>query len=400
MHRRLRLAVALATLAGALGIVANVPDGQAATATSFTFGAAGDMGVGPSAAKTLTSLGQTGTDFFLHLGDFSYGGTVPKAGNTPADWCNFVKTKSGLPANYPYELVSGGHASQATVSQDGALESYTACLPDQLHSTIAPGSEYGKDYYFDYPAGAPLARVFMIAAGETFSNGGTPDSYQAGSPNSAWLAAAIDDARSQNIPWVVVGMAFNCVTAGDKHCEITSDLFNLLVQKHVDLVLQGHEHGYERSGQFAENPTSCPGIPIAKIDGTPSYSAGCIADNGSTGNYAKGVGPVVVISGTAGIALRPMNSPGTPDAPEAPYFAKLMGGTDPDANHGFMKYTVTASQLTATFVSDNDGQAPFSDSFTITGAPGSTPPPGTGPSSPPPTGPAQPGLVKAANASG
>ena len=189
-------------------------------------------------------------------------------------------------------------------------------------------------------------------------------------------------------------MAFNCVTAGDKHCEMTSDLFNLLVQKRVDLVLQGHEHGYERSGQFAENPSTCPGIPIAKPDGTPTYSAGCIDNNGATGNYTKGAGPVVVIAGTAGIALRPMNSPGTPDAPEAPYFAKLMGGTDPDANHGFMKYTVTASQLTATFVSDNDGKAPFSDSFSITAPPGSTPAPG---------GSSEPGTdqpATAANASG
>ena len=242
--------------------------------------------------------------------------------------------------------MSGGHVSQATSGQDGPLEQYTACLPDQLHSTVAPGSEYGKDYYFDYPAAAPLARVFMIAAGETFTNGGAADDYSAGSPNSTWLASAIDDARAHNIPWVVVGMAFNCVTAGVKHCEIGADLFNLLVPKKVDLVLQGHEHGYERSGQFALDPASCPSIPISSPTGTPSYSAGCMPDHGASGAYTKGVGPVVVIAGTAGIGMRPMNAPGTPDAAEAPYFAKLMGSTDADANHGFMKYTVTATQLT------------------------------------------------------
>ncbi|MDQ1568419.1 MAG: hypothetical protein QOF96_3299, partial [Actinomycetota bacterium] len=97
----------------------------------------------------------------------------------------------------------------------------------------------------------------------------------------------------------------------------------------------------------------------------------------------KGVGPVVVIAGTAGIGLRPMNQPGTPDAPQAPYFAKLMGSTDKTANHGFMKYTVTATQVTATFVSDNDGPTPFADDFTITGN-GIAPPP-TGPSTSSPT---------------
>jgi hypothetical protein len=399
MPQRLRFVVALATLATAVGFAAQLPAGRAATPTSFSFGAAGDMGTSRAAAATLANLHGAGTDFFLHLGDFSYGAAVPGGGATPADWCNFVKTKGALPANYPYELVSGGHSSQATKGQDGPLESYTACLPDQLQSTVAPGSEYGKDYYFDYPADAPLARVFMIAAGETFANGGTPDSYTAGSPNAAWLAAAVDDARSHNIPWVVVGMAFNCVTAGEKHCEISGDLFDLLIQKHVDLVLQGHEHGYERSGQFALDPTSCPAIPLSSPTGTPSYSAGCIADAGTSGQYTKGVGPVVVISGTAGIALRPMNSPGTPDAPEAPYFAKLMGGTDPDASHGFMKYTVTASQLTGTFVSDNDGKAPFADSFAINGPAGS----GPGTPAPPQGAPASstaPGGAAAPPASG
>ena len=97
-------------------------------------------------------------------------------------------------------------------------------------------------------------------------------------------------------------MAFNCVTAGEKHCEIGADLFDLLAQKKVDLVLQGHEHGYERSGQFALNPTTCPAIPISPNNtGTPSYNQGCVVDNGASGNYTKGAGPVLVIDGTAGI---------------------------------------------------------------------------------------------------
>jgi hypothetical protein len=381
------MAVALAAVGGALvpalavAPVRAAVDGSAAT-PSFTFGAAGDMGAGKAAASTLGNLGQAGTSFFLHLGDFSYGETPPGGTATPASWCQFVQTAANLPPGYPYELVSGGHVSQAIKGQDGPLEQYTACLPDQLHSTIAPGSEYGKDYFFDYPAGAPLARVFMIAAGETFTNGGAPDDYSAGSANYSWLSGAIDDARAQGIPWVFVGMAFNCVTAGQKHCEIGADLFNLLVAKKVDLVLQGHEHGYERSGQFALDPAACPAVSVSgpKGTGVPTYSKGCIVNDGSSGAYSKDAGPVVVISGTAGTALRPMNVAGTADANEAPYFAKLMGSNDPDADHGFMKYTVTPTQVTATFVSDNDAAAPFSDAFTITG---SGTPPSTGPSTPP-----------------
>jgi len=374
--RLLPVAVALAVVTSALALGPGVHATVVNPAPSFTFGAAGDMGAARAAAATLTNLGHAGTDFFLHLGDFSYGESPPGGDPSPASWCRFVQTTANLPANYPYELVSGGHVSQATTAEDGPIESYTACLPDQMHSTIAPGSEYGKDYYFDYPPAAPLARVFMIAAGETFTNGGKPDDYSKGSPNAAWLSGAIDDARGHGIPWVVVGMAFNCVTAGEKHCEIGADLFNLLVAKKVDLVLQGHEHGYERSGQFALDPASCPAIPVSGAGGTgvASYVQGCVVNDGASGSYVKGAGPVVVIDGTAGVALRPMDAAGSPDAPQAPYFAKLMGSTDPDADHGFMKYTVTPSQLTASFVSDGDLQAPFSDSFTVTGE-ATTPPP-------------------------
>jgi hypothetical protein len=396
--RLLTLIVGLAAVGAALAPALNAPPVRAAAdgpPPSFTFGAAGDMGAGKAAAATLTNLGQAGTSFFLHLGDFSYGETIPGADATPASWCNFVKTKANLPSGYPYELVSGGHVSQATSGEDGPLEQYTACLPDQLHSTIAPGSEYGKDYYFDYPAAAPLARVFMIAAGETFTNGGAPDDYSAGSPNYNWLSAAIDDARAHGIPWVFVGMAFNCVTAGEKHCEIGGGLFNLLVAKKVDLVMQGHEHGYERSGQFALDPATCPAISVSGAQGTdfPAYNKSCMPNDGSSGNYSKGVGPVVVIAGTAGVALRPMNVAGTPQAAEAPYFAKLMGSNYPAWAHGFMKYTVTPTQLTATFVSDNDGVLPFSDGFTISGNGPATPP--TSPSTTVSTSPGQPNATPA-----
>src|SRR5438105_3690847 len=108
---KLRISVVLAAPPAPLSPVPHPR--LARTPSSFTFGAAGDMGVGQAAATTLANLGGAGTDFFLHLGDFSYGGNVQGAGNTPADWCKFVQSKAALPATYPYEIVSGGHASQA-----------------------------------------------------------------------------------------------------------------------------------------------------------------------------------------------------------------------------------------------------------------------------------------------
>ena len=78
----------------------------------------------------------------------------------------------------------------------------------------------------------------------------------------------------------------DCITAGEKVCEVGRDLFNMLVDKRVDLILQGHEHGYERSKQLATGP-GCPAIPL----GAPAPAA-CIAGDGSGGTYTKGAGSV------------------------------------------------------------------------------------------------------------
>src|SRR5882672_3997543 len=146
-------------------------------------------------------------------------------------------------------------------------------------------------------------------------------------------------------------MAFDCITAGEKSCEISPDLYNLFVSEKVDLVLQAHEHGYERSKQLALS-AACPAIPVG------SFSAACVVDDGSDNTYTKGAGPVTVIAGTAGTGLRPMN---TSDS-EAPYFVKLMG-SNLSPTKGFVKYTVTATELTAQFVRSAGDS--FTDSFTI-----------------------------------
>ncbi len=168
------------------------------------------------------------------------------------------------------------------------------------------------------------------------------------------MGSAIDNARAARIPWVIVGMALDCITAGLKRCEIGADLMNLLVSKKVDLILQAHEHGYERSKQLAVGPR-CPAVPVG------SYSA-CVVHDGSSDRYGKGAGPVIVIAGTAGVPLRPMNR----RDPEAPYFVKLMG-SNLAPTRGFVKYTVSATRLHAQFVRSAGGG--FTDAFTI-GSPG------------------------------
>ena len=252
--------------------------------------------------------------------------------------------------------MSGNHEDNGP---DGLISNYAACLPDRVGN--ATGS-YGKEYFVDYPPAAPLARFIMISPGLSFP-GESQYTYTKGSAHYTWLANAIDAARANGVRWVVVGMHEVCITAGSMSCAIGTDLLNLLVGKKVDLVLQGHEHDYQRSKQLALGP-SCTAV-------TPgSFKAGCVVDDGADGVYSKGAGPVVVIAGTGGES---MASVSTSDS-DAPYFAKLMGGNSNPTN-GFVRYQVSVDQISAQFVRSAGDS--FSDSFTITSA-GPPPPVITG----------------------
>jgi hypothetical protein len=318
---------------------ATVAAGTPAIPTSFTFAAAGDHGANARSTASLAALDASPASFYLALGDMDY-----DEAPTDTAWCDYVHQH--LPTkgpSFPFEVLTGNHEDD--VGANGRILNHAACLPDQLDATPGPGSQYGVEYSFDYPSAAPLARFIMISPELTV--GGTTYHYTPGTAHYAWLANTIDAAHAAGIPWVIVGMHFPCLTAGNYQCASGNALMNLLVSKHVDLVLNGHEHAYQRSKQLALDPSTCPSIASV------GYNPACVADDGLDGVYPKGTGTVDVIAGTFG---RPLYNVNRTD-PEGPYFAKLDG-----TSNGFVQYTLDASQLTAAFV--HSGGA-LSDGFTI-----------------------------------
>jgi hypothetical protein len=308
------------------------PDG------SFVFAAAGDHGASSSTSAVFDLVPALGAAFFLSLGDLSYGSLSPET-----VWCDYVKSHVG--ATYPFEIISGAHESNTTHG-DGLIDNFVAsnCLPNRLSGVQGT---YAKEFYLDYPSGSPTTRFIMISPSLNFTYGGTYD-YTRGSSHYNWTAAAIDDARARGIRWIVVGMHRNCITMGIKSCEIGKDVFNLLVEKKVDLILQGHDHNYQRSKQLALSG-SCAGIQPG------SYNAGCVADTGSDGLYTAGNGPVLVINGMGGIGTYALS---TSDA-EAPYFASSMTSS----TYGLVKATVSPTRLDVQFVRGAGGS--YTDSFSI-----------------------------------
>ena len=335
---------------------------------SFTFGAVGDHGSGANAQTVLRAVGAANPDFFLSLGDLSYD-TI-----TPSSWCQMVQDQinlgSGRPAGdpygetYPFELLEGNHDVPT-------FDQYIApsCLPDRLNATVSPSGTYGREYFIDYPAGAPLARFIVAAPGLDYS-------YAAGSAHYQWVSDTIDSARSAGIRWVIVSNHLNYISTGTKLDEIGSDYFNLLISKRVDLILQSHDHTYQRSKQLGLS-AACPAVP------TGVYDQDCVSDDGADGSYAKGSGAVLVITGTGGQPNYAINSAD----PEAGYFARSRG-LEQRGVFGYTSFTVGETALTASFTSV--AGASFSDAFTITG--------GTVPDTSPPS--VVPGVVGVADGSG
>lgn len=308
--------------------------------SSFVFAAAGDHAANSSTDASLAALDASDAQFYLGLGDIDYDAASPDGA-----WCQYVVSR--LPTKgpaFPFELVSGNHEQQGAT--DGYILDFTACLPDRLGAVPGPGSVYGAEYFFDYPAESPLMRVITLVPGLTIEN--MTYSYAPGSPHRAWLIQAIDDARAAGIPWVTVGLHYHCLTTGARTgCTMGESLWNLLLDKHVDLVLNGHEHTYQRSKQLALDPTACPSMTA-----NAAFVAGCIVDDGTDGIYPKGTGTVNVVAGTFG-----QRTAVNPDDSEAPYF----GAFDASTN-GFVRYAVTRDRIDATFV---NALGSFTDSFSI-----------------------------------
>src|SRR5215212_8208594 len=228
----------------------------APVAGTVHFTAAGDFTANEIADAVLTKIDALDPDLTMALGDLSYGPTGQESA-----WCDFVTSRVG--AGYPFELISGNHEADGL---NGNINDFSACLPNQLPGVVGT---YGRQYYVDVPQSSPLVRFIHISPSLGFPDG--TYNYPAGSARYNWTAAAIDGARSAGVPWVVVSMHKPCLTIGVYACDVGADLLGLLVSRRVDLVLSGHEHGYQRTHQLRTGPNCTSIVPGA-------FDADCVAD--------------------------------------------------------------------------------------------------------------------------
>lgn len=293
---------------------------QPSPGSAVHFTAQGDIGVGSRARKVLDVIAELKPQLNLALGDFSYEAGIEE------QFCAMVTGKLG--SEFPYQLVAGNHESDG---HEGDIENFVKCLPNKL-----PGmqGEYGTQWYADVPEKDPVVRFVMVSPGIDFREG--PLDYSRDSERWRWTAEAIDAAKSDGIPWTVVGMHVPCFSVGRYDCQAGEDFTNMLVEKKVDLVLSGHDHIYQRSHQLGPG-SNCPGLRAA------AFSNGCLTDTDTA--MTQGEGTVFATIGTGGVGLYDINS----EDSEMGYFAAASGKNRNPA-FGTLDVTATPGELTARFV--------------------------------------------------
>lgn len=236
--------------------------------TGTSFAVTADTGMEAAGAAVLSSIGASGVSWVAHLGDLAYQPGVEQA------WCGWVKAR----VSQPVSLLPGTHEGVAV--NDGAYAAYVGCLPDRLG---VQGSYATGSYYLDRGS----VRYIGISPGVDLPSG--TRTYAKGTAEREVVKDWIDTAKAAGM-WVVVGMHHGCLTLGVHGCASDPSLTDMLIGKHVDLILAGHDHNYARSHQI-----------------TGTVSGPVVVDRDS--DFAADAGSVVVTVGNGGHNPRPLARP-------------------------------------------------------------------------------------------
>ncbi len=271
----------------------------------------GDTGYSTNFVNNLNLVKTLNPDFHMHLGDMTYSNTKTSVDTFAAE------IVAALGAT-PYMLTAGNHESN--------WNDYLTDFPPPVPIT----GSYGIRYYFNWPLSSPYCRIIAITAGITEISG-VDGNYSAGTANYNWVHDRIAEAKA-NGWWVIVCVHKNWISMGTKGNEVGNDIMALCFTMGVDLMLQGHDHTYQRSKQW-NNPV---------VSGHPT-----IVGNGP--QYVKGLGLVLTINGSGGLNHTSLSS----TDPDVPYFADNPNGFAGKAafnnDYGTLALTVTPTTISAAY---------------------------------------------------
>jgi predicted phosphodiesterase len=278
------------------------PSIQSEQKTGFNFATVGDMGCSPLTEKIINDINNKSPEVILALGDLSY-----QRDNADC-WLNIV-----APVEPKLKIVLGDH----DYDSDSVLKQY------KNHFNMS--QEY---YSFNYE------NVHFIALATEIPFGINSSQYNFVKND---LEAA---SKNPDINWTIVYSYRPQYSSPSEHPgnSFLRDLYHPLFQKYnVDIILQAHNHNYQRSYPINYN--------------NESSSSPLVTDN-DIKSYKDPAGQVYVTVGTGGSALHDLSG-------KARYMAVQYQA------FGFLDISITSNgrNLTGTFYDSSDGT--IEDHFTV-----------------------------------
>ncbi len=242
-------------------------------AAPFTFTAFGDQGVSPQALVTDRVIAGQRPVFHLHAGDIAYadsGGQGPGSYH-PGAWDRFLAQTEPVAASVPWMVTMGNHDMEALYSPDG--------YGGQVARFDFPGNG---------PAHCPSVYSFIYGNVGVVSLDANDVSYEipanlgySGGTQTGWLRQRLAHLRAQpDVDFVVVFFHHCAYSTTSRHTSeggVRDAWVPLFDDYQVDLVVNGHNHSYERTDALTGGvPTYTPvGATVyPDRDGTTYITAG------------------------------------------------------------------------------------------------------------------------------
>ena len=281
----------------------------------FNFAAVGDWECTSHTIDTVNNILDKKPELVLGLGDFSYDPTTDC-------WFKIVD-----PIDEIMKVAIGNHDEDSSAELDSLMTHFNLTKPY---------------YSFDYQN--VHFTIIYSSPGET-SHHTIKAPLTEGSEQYKFIENDLAKASTDpNIDWMVAvyhKFAYTSPSALDTVDELRKTLHPLFDKYGVDLVLEGHQHNYQRS------------YPIRYNRDNPDYPIITTTDSNNRNSYTSSEGPIFATIGTGGATL--FNLTG-----KAPYIASQHVG------YGILNVDVinNGKTLNAKFYEDIDGIV--KDQFTIT----------------------------------
>ncbi|MDG9718770.1 metallophosphoesterase family protein [Streptomyces sp. DH24] len=226
----------------------------------FVFTAFGDQGVGEEAVANNRLLLRQDPAFHLHAGDICYANPTGRGKESDlfdaSQWDRFLKQTEPVARSVPWMVTTGNHDMEAWYSPDGyggQLARFS--LPDSgFDPRTAPGV-----YAFRYGNVGVVALDANDVSYELPANRGCTDGRQ-----TAWLDRTLRELRAAPDVDFVVVFFHHCAYSTSTHASdggVRAEWLPLFARHRVDLVINGHNHVYERTDAIRGGEVGRP-VPV------------------------------------------------------------------------------------------------------------------------------------------